>query len=274
MMGFTDNSFSIAEFSPSSQTHYFPIILKSVVIALCTSGSGKIQLNFRNYDITEKDVIVMYPQSVLLLNNKDINSNFRIKYISFTLEFISEFDSSYLNSAETIFKTDNDEYSNLIDIYSLLERKYNSKNEIHKAEILRYTLLASTYEFCTILERRGVSSLLIPQHKDNILKDFFSLLVEYHKTSRKIEFYAQKLFITPQYLSAVIKKWTDRTVLEWIHESIILSVKIMLRTSDLTIQGIAEHVGYPDATSFIKFFKKQMGVTPKEYRYEVLKNQF
>lgn len=273
MIEFTDNNFSIGELSPS-QTPDFPIILKSVVLALCTNGSGNIQLNFESYNISERDIIVMYPQSFLLFNHKDASSDFRIKYISFTLEFISEFDSSYLNSVETIFKTNDEEYNKLMDIYSVLERKYNSQDEIYKKEIVRYTLLASTYEFCAILERRGVNSLQIPQHKDNILKDFFNLLVEYHTTSRKIEFYADKLHITSQYLSTIIKKWTNKTVLEWIHESIILSTKIRLRTSDLTIQGIAEYTGYPDATSFIKFFKKHVGVTPKEYRNEVLKKQF
>ncbi|WP_163310011.1 helix-turn-helix domain-containing protein [Dysgonomonas sp. 521] len=90
--------------------------------------------------------------------------------------------------------------------------------------------------------------------KDNCVKE------------HKVEFYANKLFVTPQYLSLVLKNTSGKTAYQWIVDGIITESKILLKDVDSTIQQISENLYFPDSSSFSKFFKKQTGVSPFKYR--------
>jgi AraC-like DNA-binding protein len=53
---------------------------------------------------------------------------------------------------------------------------------------------------------------------------------------------------------------------EWIERFVILEAKVMLRSSNMTIQQIADELNFPSQSFFGKYFKKSVGVSPKEYR--------
>ena len=53
---------------------------------------------------------------------------------------------------------------------------------------------------------------------------------------------------------------------EWIAEAVILDAKTQLRTSQMTVQQIANYLNFPNPSFFGRFFKKHTGMTPKAYR--------
>ena len=247
----------------------YPIIVESIVFGICIAGKGEVEFNLRNYTIEKNSVFVLYPQTICQYDTTHISDDFELKYISFSFEFIGNVDSSYLYSAITddpCIRVRDDESKLLLNLYASLEEKFNLIDNPYKTEIIQHTLLAAIYEFCTIYEKRRSIVPQIPTQKDNLLKDFYALIFKYHKRERRINFYADQLCLSPKYLSAVVKMWTNKTVLEWINEYTILSAKALLKSSDIAIQELAFHFNFPDATSFSKFFKKQTGKTPKEYR--------
>lgn len=79
-------------------------------------------------------------------------------------------------------------------------------------------------------------------------------------------FYARELCLTPKYLSSVVKKTTNRTVTEWINETVVLDAKTQLKSSQMTVQQIANYLNFPTPSFFGRFFKKHTGMTPKAYR--------
>ena len=108
-------------------------------------------------------------------------------------------------------------------------------------------------------------------HADTILKGFVELLVKHIKEETGIGFYAEKLCISKQYLSLIIKEKTSVTI-----GTIIASMRIevasqMLRDPELTIQQIASELSFADQSSFGKFFKKHTGVSPLKYRQTLRK---
>ena len=102
--------------------------------------------------------------------------------------------------------------------------------------------------------------------KDDIFKRFISIASENYLTERSIDFYAEKLCISPKYLSAVAKESSGATVMEWLNRFIITEAKSMLKCSSKSIMEIADHLNFSTPSAFGKYFKKNAGMTPGEYR--------
>ncbi|MDE5808054.1 MAG: helix-turn-helix domain-containing protein [Muribaculaceae bacterium] len=95
---------------------------------------------------------------------------------------------------------------------------------------------------------------------------FLSLVQDNYKKERFLDFYASKLEITPKHLSRTIKAQTGFTAVEWIERFVILEAKVLLKSTNLTIQQIADELNFPSQSFFGKYFKKYSGKSPKEFR--------
>ena len=97
---------------------------------------------------------------------------------------------------------------------------------------------------------------------------FMKLVKDNHNTERMVGFYADKLCVTPKYLSKVVREVSGRSAPDWIDGFVIMSAKSMLKYSDMTVKEIAIELNFPNQSFFSKFFKSQTGLTPNEYRSE------
>ncbi len=79
-------------------------------------------------------------------------------------------------------------------------------------------------------------------------------------------FYADKLFISPKYLSLIIKEALGRSAAEVIDDYVILEAKNMLRFSGKNIQQVSYELNFPNQSSFGKYFKHLVGMSPSEYQ--------
>ena len=77
---------------------------------------------------------------------------------------------------------------------------------------------------------------------------------------------AKHFYLSPNYLSILIKKETGLTFSKLLIQKRIALAKKMLAQTSLPIQDIMEQVGYKDYSCFIKLFKKHTGSTPYAYR--------
>ena len=95
-----------------------------------------------------------------------------------------------------------------------------------------------------------------------------SITVGYARTERNIDFYADRLFLSPHYLSGLVRETSGKTVMDWINRSVILEAKVLLKHSNLLTYQIADELNFPNPSFFSKFFKRMTGMTPGEYRNE------
>ncbi|MBD5339085.1 helix-turn-helix transcriptional regulator [bacterium] len=107
---------------------------------------------------------------------------------------------------------------------------------------------------------------IAPSVQNRTTDRFIQLVQKHFRTERFLEFYAGKLEISPKHLSRTIKSQTGASPVDWINRYIILEAKVMLRSSNLNIQQIADELHFPSQSFFGKYFKKATGMTPKEYR--------
>lgn len=74
------------------------------------------------------------------------------------------------------------------------------------------------------------------------------------------------LNVNSSYLSSLFKKETGATLTEYVNKKRARQAALLLRTTNMQIQMIAQYCGIPDVNYFIRIFKKYAGKTPKEYR--------
>ena len=93
-----------------------------------------------------------------------------------------------------------------------------------------------------------------------------TLVNTHSKKERNVNFYADKLCLTPRYLNTVIRQASQQTVMDWINQSIILEAKVLLKHSNLLVYQVSDELNFPNPSFFSKFFKRMTGMTPHEYQ--------
>ena len=157
---------------------------------------------------------------------------------------------------------------NMID--SLSNRKHHFAEEVNYAYF--YILLTDRADM--IWRRYGRYEPMRHsemRRADGILKEFSELLVQHIRKETSVGFYAEKLCISKQYLSLIVKDKLHVTV-----GTVMASMRVemaarMLRDPEHTIQEIAEAMSFSDQSSFGKFFKKHTGLSPLKYRQNLRK---
>ena len=101
-----------------------------------------------------------------------------------------------------------------------------------------------------------------------MMEQFIKLAINDHAREHLVGYYADKMCVTPKYLSKIVKETSGRSVPEWLNELLILDAKNMLRHSDMTIKEISALLNFPSQSFFFRFFKNHTGLTPTQYRAE------
>lgn len=94
---------------------------------------------------------------------------------------------------------------------------------------------------------------------------FIDKLSEAHG-KHDVSYYAELLNISSNYLSRIVSQIGGGTAIDMINRSVILQAKVLLKNSDMTIENISEELNFPNSPYFCRFFKRETGATPTEYR--------
>ncbi|MBR1538800.1 MAG: helix-turn-helix domain-containing protein, partial [Bacteroidales bacterium] len=116
--------------------------------------------------------------------------------------------------------------------------------------------------------------MLKPQegHTGNtIVSRFLEMVFNRNEKPGKVTHYADLLCITPNYLNRLVRHHTGHSAMDWIEISRLNLAKSLLKQNELQIAEIAVAVGIDDQSYFTRFFKKNEGVTPTQYRDKVSK---
>ena len=115
-------------------------------------------------------------------------------------------------------------------------------------------------------QQKTIAHRQTSQRVEEIFIGFIRLLPSHFAEHHDIAFYADRLHISPVYLSRVVRQVTGRTVIDYINQMLMMEATFLLQTSQLSITQIADHLHFADTPSFSKFFSRLKGMSPKEYR--------
>lgn len=140
----------------------------------------------------------------------------------------------------------------------------SDRDNPYRLQVLQHIIMAIIYSSEKI---RDIKENDAPRSNADVLsKEFIQLVQEHFRQERQLQFYADKLCITPRYLSRVVKETTSSSAAEWIERYVVLEARALLKSTNMTIQQISDYLNFPSQTFFGKYFKRRMGISPKEYR--------
>jgi len=104
-----------------------------------------------------------------------------------------------------------------------------------------------------------------------LVKRFFHLIEENNQKNLSLSDYASIIGVTANHLTQTVKVLTGKTSLQIIKAKQLLEIKRLLVHTNLNISEIANQLNFEDQSYFSKFFKRETGLTPLQYRGEALK---
>jgi YesN/AraC family two-component response regulator len=134
-----------------------------------------------------------------------------------------------------------------------------------KREVLGRVMQIFLFDLWTVCQH-GLSQMETSDNTARIFLCFLSLTQQHARTEREVAFYADKLCITPKYLSKIVKDTSGQSAPQWIDQYVILEAKQLLKHSDRCIKEISDELNFPNPSFFFKYFKKHTGLTPNQYR--------
>jgi len=156
-----------------------------------------------------------------------------------------------------------EQFETLWKMFSIeMQSKDNLQIDMLQMMLKRYLIL------CTRLFKTQAH---YPNEKieSDIIREFNFLVEQHFKTKHSVAEYAELLNKSPKTLSNIFSKISSKTPLQYIQERKMLEARRLLRYSDLQIQEVAYEIGYDDIQTFSRFFKKQEGVSPSEFKSNI-----
>ena len=250
-----------------------PFRTDSSIIILFLEGEVDVRINLENYRAKKNDLLLLAQDAVIqfvellqptryiaisfshdfalqnTLNSKDFNILYHLSLKSIPLVGLNKIQKNIL--------------SNLIErIYHI---NLNENNQYRKEMLFHYfnlIVLESLSVYKDLLDQMTIKT----SRKKELIGGFLSLLQLYVYKERSVNFYAEKLHVTPGYLSKVLREISNTSARHIIEDSVVMEARDLLLKTSLSLSEIADRLNFSDQSFFGKFFKKKMKMTPNKFR--------
>ena len=148
--------------------------------------------------------------------------------------------------------------------YELIHECYSSHMEMRESVV--YIVLALLHDINRILAKDGNQTVTL-KREEQVYVDFMKLLMEdYDMLPRAITYYSDKLNLNANLFGTIVKKVSGLSPLNWINRVTMDTARSMLINGSASMSDIARKVGFTEQASFTRFFKKEEGMNPLDYR--------
>lgn len=233
------------------ETNLFLHLAKSPSVFVIAPG---VIRRFLETEKIRKATVLFFDKDYFLKNQANIH-------------FLDKFDF-FEQKDQHIIELDGLQHLKFLNYFQLIEQKIGD-NAPHTPDIIRSFIYILLNELDDITSSRSKAQSPAMGRNDRLLLEFKTLLTNYFLEERQLAFYAERLHVTPKYLSAAVKEASGKTAGDWIADVLILESKVLLQDKQLSIAQIADKLKFSDPSHFGKFFKNQTGLSPLLYRNKI-----
>lgn len=254
-----------------------PCRFDGLLMLYCVEGHLKLSVNLNEYDIRDNHLVITTPGNILKVSQVAGSKQLKYVIVAMSSKFAMGLKvdlKKIMNEGITlmeipVMKLDEGMSSLMQQHLSLVANVINSDSSFREDSVTSIVssmicLVAGLWAD-RINELREEAAQATTRSR-MILEQFIRLVGQYHTKYRNVGFYADKLCLTPKYLSKLIKTASGKSAPEWIDSYVILEAKNLLKYSDIAIKEIVYRLNFPNQSVFYKFFKARTGMTPSEYR--------
>ncbi len=247
-----------------------PQLLDSYNFVLCTRGECHVNIYTSDYTIRANNIVTLLPNSYFRVIDQSPDTELYI--VSFSQRILTSADifAIVLEHITHIIENPVIEFSPnvteiLCEYINLLRRV---KGELRISEniefvnsILKQFIIGIGSKHRVIEEKRT--------HIDRsraLVAELIRLVALHYVEERGVTFYASKMSVTPQHLSSVVRRVTQRTITDIIAMFVIIDAQTKLFSTDLTIGEISAALHFDDISIFGRYFKRYTQLSPRQYR--------
>ena len=273
-----EKDYVFARLTKTQESERFPhtaMRLDGMTLLLTLSGSIDLKVNLEKYHLEPNTMMILGNDTVLSIDEVDwdhldayvflIYPEF-IRDINFELNLVT---SMKITSNRPPIMNLTAEEAQLMTRYFELIHYNTVDNEDARfvRSISRSLVAAASYQLMQFVslhnDAQGQPAM---SRRSTYVHEFLQLVNDYHRQERGVAFYASKLFISPKYLSMIVKDTTGRSAAQWIDDYVILDAKNLLRFSGKNVQQVAYELNFSNQSSFGKYFKHFTGMSPTRFQ--------
>lgn len=247
----------------------YPCKMEAGLFALCLQGTIRVAINLTEYVIHPHDFIFLIPGS--LVEVRGTSSDAKISFVGFSSRFMNtmefrEMATNFLFSlaSNPIIPVSKKVYPIYKDAFNLICRVLNTP----KLTVTHRMMISVMNIFIeSVSGMHGEEIQFISETRDQVIfREFMQQAFVHYRQQHKISFYARAAKLTLSHFCAAVSKASGKTAREIIMNLIIMDAKGQLRGSNVRVNKVAESLGFDNPTTFTRYFREYVGMTPQEYR--------
>lgn len=251
--------------------------LDFILIVLCLQGQGSLYINGKQFHIKANNLLICQPNLILEKSNMSLDIEFRC--VALSKEYFQQFtmvggsdswDVIKFLEKSPVLPLRPEEVKAFCQYYDLIRSKMIGKPRRYQKELIDALLMAFLYEFRDMLDRFHAVKPQIYSAGGRVFHDFMELLTGSYPKPRNVSYYANKLCITPKYLSSVCKETSGHTASALINHYVLNDIQLLLKRHDKSIKEVCNELDFPNLSFFGRYVKKHLGTSPKVWRKQNL----
>ena len=239
---------------------------------LCLAGEGSFVFNERCYHIVKNDLVVIPMPDCI--SNLAAHADLRVEWFAADYKFLQNLlpsnnysiGGSISLNQDPIIKLSDKQAKHILDDFHRLRERMEDDNQQFYFELMGSLCLTMMYDIFEAHAQREATDT----HTDRtayIVKQFLDLLsTGVCRTERSVNYYAERLNVSPKYLSATVKRVTGHSVMSYIDRHTIPLLKEYLGDERLSLTQIAYRMNFASLSYFSRYCTKHLGQSPSEYR--------
>lgn len=253
-------------------TSPYPFKIQFAMMILCLNGHMRVNLNLNEYKLQRNCIQIVTPGAIAQC--VEITPDSRMAIIAFaTVNNLPEGNpQSVLIMRKflidnAMLKLSDREMGEMIGFYHQIRQQLVQPERLFTHEIINSYIQIFYYSLCQLMspyiEQQDTQYV---SRKKQIFDQFTLLLRQHYTQERSISFYAEKLCITPKYLSQVIYDISGQHARNWIRDYVILEAKALLKCGKYNVQQVSDLLNFANQSFFGSYFKKAVGCSPSAYQ--------
>ncbi|MBR4491173.1 MAG: AraC family transcriptional regulator [Bacteroidales bacterium] len=229
-------------------------------IILVMQGNADYNVNNLPYKLGKGDLFIVPIGTIFQVRFR--SDDFKLKVIDYHLNQDNKM-NYYALWLKRHHLTESD-FFRVNHYYELIHECYSSHMEMRESVV--YIVLALLHDINRTLAKDGNQTVTL-KREEQVYVDFMKLLMEdYDMLPRAITYYSDKLNLNANLFGTIVKKVSGLSPLNWINRVTMDTARSMLINGSASMSGIARKVCFTEQASFTRFFKKEEGMSPLDYR--------
>lgn len=242
------------------------------LVLLGVSGKVNVYIDRWHYSIEQDDILICAPHEQLRIDKYE--GDFCCICMTFSQQFMQALPMGntavwnqilYCDKVRHLKASERDLeiYKNY---YTILSKKLNKLQDPVDVNIFKLMINVALLEMGNEFRQKSKEELHTITLGQKLLRRFIQEIAQTEMKRQPVSYYAEKLNVTPKYLTTACTRFSDKNASQWIHNAVLTEIQEMMLNPDLSFKDISKRTGFPNLSSFSIFVKRNLHDSPTALR--------